>query len=124
MLTDSGAVITGSRDLLAQAIGNLLENSIKFSPDGGSIRLEFIPGRETVDVIVSDTGIGIPEAERKHVLERFVRLEGARNTPGNGLGLSLVQAVTALHKAELQLGDAGPGLVVTLRFPQIHPDTE
>jgi len=77
-----------------------------------------------VAISVSDSGEGIPESEREHVLERFVRLESARNTPGNGLGLSLVQAVASLHKAELLLGDAGPGLVVTLRFPQTHPETE
>ncbi|UCC56951.1 MAG: HAMP domain-containing protein [Gammaproteobacteria bacterium] len=119
LITDNRSVITGSRDLLAQAIGNLLENAIKFTPDGGSIRLQVIPGRKTVDITLSDTGDGIPEAERAHVLERFVRLESARNTPGNGLGLSLVQAVATLHKAELLLGDSGPGLVVTLRFPQL-----
>ena len=69
--------------------------------------------------MVRDSGAGIPAAEREHVLERFVRLESSRHTPGNGLGLSLVKAVARLHGAELRLGDAGPGLTVTLRFP--HP---
>jgi signal transduction histidine kinase len=71
---------------------------------------------------VSDTGPGIPESEREHVLERFVRLESSRHTPGNGLGLSLVKAVSKLHKAELLLGDASPGLVVTIRFPRTRPE--
>lgn len=111
------AEITGSRDLLAQAIGNLLENAIKFTPKGGAIHLCVQRPADAVEVMVSDTGPGIPEAEREHVLERFVRLESSRHIPGNGLGLSLVQAVAKLHGAVLRLDDAEPGLVVTMRFP-------
>jgi len=112
------APITGSRDLLAQAIGNLLDNAIKYTPTGGSIRLRVSRSAGTVEVIVSDTGPGIPESERERALERFVRLESSRHTPGNGLGLSLVQAVSKLHQAELVLGDAHPGLFVAIRFSQ------
>jgi signal transduction histidine kinase len=120
---DSGSVkITGSRDLLAQAISNLLENATKYTPEGGSIRLQLRRSAGAVEVVVSDTGPGIPESEREHVLERFVRLESSRHTPGNGLGLSLVKAVSKLHKAELLLGDASPGLVVTIRFPRTRPE--
>ncbi|MGH8679021.1 MAG: sensor histidine kinase [Burkholderiales bacterium] len=111
------AIITGSRDLLAQVIGNLLENAIKYTPRGGLIHLKVAPAQDVVEVVVSDTGLGIPESERDHVLERFVRLEDSRHTPGNGLGLSLVRAVSRLHNAELLLGDANPGLIVTIRFP-------
>ena len=114
----ASATIIGSRDLLAQVLGNLLENAIKYTPKGGTIRLRVQPLMDFVEVNVSDTGPGIPESERGHVLERFVRLEGSRHTPGNGLGLSLVQAVAKLHEAELVLGDAGPGLSVTIRFPR------
>jgi signal transduction histidine kinase len=98
------------------------QNSSASCPGSGSIRLQVKPNTGTVDITVSDNGAGIPESELEHVLELFVRLESARNTPGNGLGLSLVQAVAALHNAELLLDDAAPGLVVTLRFPQTHPD--
>ena len=115
-----GVCVTGSRDLLAQALGNLLENAIKYTPDGGTLRLQLHELPDAVELVVSDSGPGIPEAERAHVLERFVRLEAARDTAGNGLGLSLVRAVANLHGAELQLGDARPGLRVSLRFP-CHP---
>ena len=67
-------------------------------------------------VVVSDNGPGIPAHEREHVLERFVRLENERNSPGNGLGLSLVQAVVRLHGAQMELSDNGPGLKVTMTF--------
>lgn len=111
-----GAVVAGSRSLLAQAIGNLLENAIKYAPPGSAITLQVRRAPDAIEVIVSDCGPGIAESERKRVQERFVRLEGSRHTAGNGLGLSLVQAVATLHKAQLVLGDAQPGLVVTLRF--------
>ena len=117
LVTGEPAEITGSRDLLAQAIGNLLDNAIKYTPEGGAILLGVRRLEEATEVMVRDSGAGIPAAEREHVLERFVRLESSRHTPGNGLGLSLVKAVARLHGAELRLGDAGPGLTVTLRFP-------
>jgi signal transduction histidine kinase len=116
VLTGEPVVIGGSRELLAQAIDNLLDNAIKYTPEGGAIHLEVKPVRDFVEVIVSDSGPGIPEAERTHVLERFVRLERSRHTPGNGLGLSLVKAVARLHGAELRLEDNRPGLIVALRF--------
>ncbi len=68
-------------------------------------------------IVVADTGPGIPPAERERVLERFVRLDATRSTSGNGLGLSLVQAVARLHGAQLSLGDNHPGLAVRLEFP-------
>jgi signal transduction histidine kinase len=117
LTTGRSAGITGSRELLAQAIGNLLDNAIKYTPAGGRIRVQVEPSAAATEVSVSDSGPGIPVSERDHVLARFVRLDSSRHTPGNGLGLSLVQAVARLHKAELVLGDAGPGLVVSLRFP-------
>ena len=66
---------------------------------------------------VTDHGPGIPESDRKHAVERFVRLEASRTQPGSGLGLSLASAVATLHGGELRLGDAGPGLVATLAIP-------
>jgi signal transduction histidine kinase len=120
--TGGPAAITGSRDLLAQAIGNLLDNAIKYTPEGGAIRLQVKRLEDATELMVGDSGPGIPAAEREHVLERFVRLESSRHTPGNGLGLSLVKAVARLHGAGLHLGDAGPGLIVTLRFPHNRVD--
>jgi signal transduction histidine kinase len=118
LVTGEDVVITGSRNLLAQAVGNLLDNAIKYTPTGGSIELQVKPSRDVVEVIVADSGPGIRDAERAHVLERFVRLEHSRHTPGNGLGLSLVKAVAGLHGASLVLGDNRPGLIVTLRLPR------
>jgi signal transduction histidine kinase len=122
LVTGEPAEITGSRDLLAQAIGNLLDNAIKYTPEGGAILLRVKRLEDAIEVMVRDSGAGIPAAEREHVLERFVRLESSRHTQGNGLGLSLVKAVAHLHGAGLRLGDAGPGLTVTLRFPHSRTD--
>jgi signal transduction histidine kinase len=116
-IEDCGAV-TGSRELLAHAISNLLENAIKYTPKGGRIGLRLTPVRDGVEISVSDTGPGIPASERGRVLERFVRLDRSEDTPGTGLGLSLVDAVAKLHHAQLSLSDAHPGLVVTLTLPR------
>ena len=110
------AIIFGSRDLLAQSFGNLLENAIKYTPEGGSIELQITTSATQVEVSVSDTGPGVPESEKAHVLEKFVRLDNSRHTQGNGLGLSLVQAVANLHKAELELVNTHPGLKIIQRF--------
>jgi len=118
LVTGEPAEITGSRDLLAQAIGNLLDNAIKYTPEGGTILLQVQRLEDAIEVKVCDSGTGIPESERQHVLERFVRLENSRHTPGNGLGLSLVNAVAGLHGAELKLDDNLPGLIVILRLPR------
>ena len=111
------ASVSGSRDLLAQAIGNLLENAIKYTHPGGVIQLSVAPDKGACMVKVEDNGPGIPASQREQVLERFVRLEDSVHSTGNGLGLSLVRAVAILHAAELRLDDAYPGLMVTLRFP-------
>lgn len=109
--------VIGNRHLLGQAIGNLLENAIKFTPAGGRILLATKESKGRAILEVSDTGPGIPPAERERVMLRFVRLDSARDTPGNGLGLSLVRAVSTLHRADLELHDNRPGLRVVLRFP-------
>jgi len=116
LAVQSGCCVTGNRHLLAQAIGNLLDNALKFTPPGTPLRLEITGEAEGVRVVVSDRGPGIPVAERRRVLERFVRLDAARSTPGSGLGLSLVAAVARLHKATLTLDDAQPGLIARLDF--------
>jgi signal transduction histidine kinase len=111
-----GAHVLGNRQLLAQALANLLDNAIKFTPDGGHIRVALDGSGSAPQVIVEDNGPGIPADKREVVLGRRVRLDEARDFPGSGLGLSLVAAVTKLHGAHLVLDDAGPGLKVSLKF--------
>jgi signal transduction histidine kinase len=100
----------GDRPLIQQAVANLLDNAIKFSHAGGTISLRTMIAERQVLVEVSDQGIGMAQADRLRASERFFRAEAARNTPGSGLGLSLVQAVAHLHGGSLRLEDAGPGL--------------
>lgn len=102
--------IHGNRHLLFQALANLVDNAIKYTPSGGKVTLEVGPHGDGALVAVADSGPGIPPDERDHVLGRFVRLEQSRTTPGNGLGLSLVSAVAGLHNGSLILGDNHPGL--------------
>jgi len=111
-----GAQVQGSRQLLAQALANLLDNAIKFTPDGGRIRVLLRGPSAEPEVVVEDNGPGIPADKREIVLGRRVRLDQARKFPGSGLGLSLVAAVTKLHGARLILDDANPGLRVSLKF--------
>jgi signal transduction histidine kinase len=114
---DASVSLDGDRDLLFQALTNLLDNAIKYTPAGGEVSLELKHCGETADIAISDTGTGIAEAERDKVGQRFYRLESSRSTPGSGLGLSLVKAVAKLHRAELLLEDNEPGLKATLRLP-------
>lgn len=109
--------VFGNRHLLAQAIINLLDNAMKYTPAGGEIRLNAYQQGNKVIVAVADNGIGIPADKFKEVLKRFVRLDSARSSPGNGLGLALVQAIVSLHDGEIHLFDNEPGLRVELHFP-------
>ncbi len=110
--------IHGHRQLLGQALANLLENAIKYSAPGGRIALTLAASAKGVVLCVADNGPGIPQEQRERVLQRFVRLDDSRGTPGSGLGLSLIAAVAKLHDVKLELGDNRPGLKVTLTFPQ------
>lgn len=105
-----------NRHLIGQAITNLLDNAIKYSPHPASISLSVEGDNQSFRITVADNGPGIPEHERDRVFERFVRLENERNSPGNGLGLSLVKAVARLHSARLTLEDNEPGLRVIMHF--------
>jgi signal transduction histidine kinase len=107
----------GDRELLQQAVANLLDNAIKFSPRGGSVEIRGEKAGAQVLLSVRDRGPGIPEEDRRRATERFFRGEQARNTPGSGLGLALVQAVASLHGGTLALEDAQPGLRAVLRLP-------
>lgn len=113
-----------NRHLIGQAVTNLLDNAIKYTPEPGKVSIELKTLENAFEIIVSDNGPGIPEADRERVFERFVRLENERNTPGNGLGLSLVQAVLRIHRAKLKLEDNNPGLVVRLCFSTDTSDTK
>jgi signal transduction histidine kinase len=120
--TEPAPPILGSRALLSQAIANLLDNALKYAAGGSRIELsvERIP-KSGVRLSVADDGPGVPETDREHILQRFVRLETSRTTHGSGLGLSLVSAIARAHGARLELsngvpGNSGPGLRVTLTF--------
>ncbi len=104
----------GDRELIQQAVANLVDNAVKFSPPGAAVTLSAQATRAGVEIAVADQGPGIPEAERERAGERFFRGERARNTPGSGLGLALVQAVAQLHGGSLRLLDAAPGVVAVL----------
>ncbi len=113
-------VIAGNRELIAQALANIVDNAVKYSAGAGpaprvSLSLER-RGAETV-LSVRDNGPGIPEADRERATERFVRLEQSRSMPGSGLGLSLAKAVMSYHGGRLELEDGAPGLLVRMVFP-------
>ncbi len=105
-----------NRELLAQAIANLLDNALKYghAASGPSeVRIELQAVGDTIVVSVVDNGVGVPKEDRERVLSRFVRLEASRNSPGSGLGLSLVSAIARQHGTVLTLQDANPGLKVS-----------
>ncbi|MCI0431583.1 MAG: HAMP domain-containing histidine kinase, partial [Rhodospirillales bacterium] len=119
---EPGAKVLGNRQLLFQALGNLIDNALKYAPPGGVVRIWAGPGAGGPELGVADQGPGIPEAERARVLEPFVRLDQSRGTPGSGLGLSLVDAIARLHGAVLSLKDNQPGLRARLLFTRTaHP---
>jgi signal transduction histidine kinase len=125
--SDAGApiVIHGDRQLLGQAIANLIDNALKYGTPiaaGGNGRAPEVEvraqaGEGMARIIVADRGPGVPAPERDRVLGRFVRLEASRSEPGSGLGLSLVAAVARLHGGSLRLEDNEPGLRVVLELP-------
>ena len=116
-LSPAPVTVAGDRDLLGQALANLIENALRHTPEGTAITLRtgIEDGRPMLEV--ADRGAGIPEGEREKVLRRLYRLERSRTTPGHGLGLSLVAATARLHGAGLALLDNAPGLRVRIAFP-------
>jgi signal transduction histidine kinase len=115
---DGPTTIAGDPVLLAQALSNLIDNALKFTPNDGMIHVavQSRPGG-SVDISVADNGPGIDDAEKAKVVERFYRGDASRGTPGVGLGLSLAQAVAKLHGSALELSDLNPGLSVRLTIP-------
>jgi signal transduction histidine kinase len=104
----------GDPSLLFEAVGNLVDNAIKFTPSGGHITLRTLSDLGRIGVEVSDSGPGIPSEEREAVSRRFYRLEQSRSAPGSGLGLALVVAIARLHGMDLVISDAKPGCRITL----------
>ncbi len=122
---EKGLMIEGNQPFLAQALANLIDNAIKYTPEGGAVT--FRARRRSsgdVEFSVTDNGPGVPDEDRERVLQRFVRLDNSRTEPGSGLGLSLVTAVAEAHGGRIQLDEGpgvydgrGPGLRVALILP-------
>lgn len=117
-VADGGAVVVSAdRDLLFDAMANLVDNAIKHGREAGQVTVAIGRNDGGALITVADDGPGIPADEYQHVFRRFYRLERSRGTPGNGLGLSLVAAVARLHGARIDMFDNAPGLKVELHFP-------
>jgi signal transduction histidine kinase len=124
----AAAPVRGNRELVSQALANLIDNAIKYAGpsgkvNGASAEIVVRAGNdgERIALSVADHGPGIPDADRGRVVERFVRLERSRSEPGSGLGLSLASAVARLHGGELKLEDNHPGLRTTIALPRGGP---
>ena len=115
--------VFGDRDLLFDALANVVDNALKFSNSGGRCRLSVAVEGATAVIRVDDAGPGIPESERASVLKRFYRSDRSRTSTGNGLGLSLVAAVMRLHGFSLRIGDNDPGCRIEMLAP-VGPDAE
>ena len=117
-----GLLIRADRQLIAQAVNNLIDNALKYGSGAQPPDIAVTGAREGGHVViaVSDHGPGIPEADRERVLSRFVRLDSSRSKPGNGLGLSLVSGVVKLHGGTIRLEDNAPGLRVKLELPLLQ----
>ena len=111
--------VRGDRDLLFEAVANLVDNAIKFTPEGGRVEIELTLGDGDTILRVTDTGCGISEREREAVLRRFYRSDKIRSTPGVGLGLNLVAAIVKLHGFRLAIHSGQGG-----RLEIICPDNQ
>lgn len=127
---EQGISLHGNRELIGQALTNLIDNAIKYSAESDGekrIRVTLARKEQKIVLSVSDDGPGVPEAKRSEVVKRFVRLDESRSKPGTGLGLSLVEAVMELHGGALELSDTNslnaalPGLTVSMVFPVSNP---
>ncbi len=119
LVGDRRVLIIGDRDLLFEAVANLVDNAIKHGHTGGRVTVEVTNNAGQAIISVADDGPGIPADQYEHVFKRFYRLERSRSTPGNGLGLSLVAAVARLHQARIEMLDNMPGLKIKMWFGQI-----
>ncbi|MGP0091588.1 MAG: sensor histidine kinase [Xanthobacteraceae bacterium] len=121
--------VHGNRELVSQAVANLVDNAIKYAPGkqpgdaaGAEIVVSARSDKDRIEFTVTDHGPGIPQADRGRAVERFVRLEQSRSEPGSGLGLSLAAAVARLHGGELKLEDNHPGLKASIELPRNGPN--
>jgi signal transduction histidine kinase len=120
VVADQPVLVTGDRDLLFDAVANLVDNAIKHGREAGQVTVEVKRDSGNAVISVADDGPGIPVNECQQVFKRFYRLERSRCTPGNGLGLSLVAAVARLHGARIEMADNIPGLKFKLLFPLLN----
>lgn len=112
-----GLSLNGNKQLIAQLFTNLLDNAFKYSAPNNVVSLNAsLLNDNQISVTINDQGTGIPKEEHENVFKRFHRLDSARSTEGNGLGLSLVKAVVDLHDAKIELSDNKPGLIAKIRF--------
>jgi signal transduction histidine kinase len=109
----------GDPSLMFEALANLLDNAIKFTPRNGRITVQLFDEPDVLGIAISDTGPGIPANEQEAVFRRFHRGESSRQMPGNGLGLSLVAAVARMHGMSLAIDNDGPGCRISLRIARI-----
>lgn len=114
---EPGIALQGERDLIFQALANVIDNALKYAPAGSVIRVSLLRLRADAVISVADHGPGIPTESRELVFRRFYRLDQSRSSAGNGLGLSLVQAVVELHGGRIELADNHPGLKVVIKLP-------
>lgn len=114
---NGGITVRGDRDLLFQAIANLVDNAIKYTPAPGRVSLSLHRDDQSATITVGDSGPGIPVTARGKVFDRFYRAEDSRHTPGSGLGLALVKAVVQVHDGRVALEDNEPGLRVRIDLP-------
>ncbi|MEA3035315.1 MAG: hypothetical protein QOH04_1077 [Sphingomonadales bacterium] len=113
----NGLRVRGDAELLAQALVNLIENAQSHTPLGTAIEICVEARQGAIMLAVADNGPGVPAEDRERIVERFVRLERSRSTPGHGLGLNLVSAIAALHGGVLRFADNRPGLRAFLELP-------
>jgi signal transduction histidine kinase len=109
--------LPGDRELVTQLVANLIENAARHTPGGTRVLVSLSQVARGLELVISDSGPGVPEEARERLFQRFYRLESSRSTPGSGLGLSLVKSICNLHGADIRLGDNDPGLRVTITFP-------
>ncbi|KAF2989975.1 ATP-binding protein [Methylocystis sp. MJC1] len=109
------ASVIGDRDLLIEAIANVIDNSVKFTPNGGEIQLNLVASAQGPVIQIHDSGPGIPREHRNDVFKRFYRCSQSRDVPGTGLGLTLVAAILKLHRFHVEICDGAPGCALEIR---------
>jgi signal transduction histidine kinase len=121
-VASSPLLVQGDRSRLQRVVANLLDNAIKYTPEGGKVAIRAAAEAEHILITVADTGIGIPPDEHRNIFNRFYRLDQSRSTSGCGLGLSLIQAVVRAHGGSVWVeSEIGQGSVFTIKLPRKQP---